>query len=117
MKTHKPLWNAQEQNTKIEASHSKRLKKQMIEIEEKMLDQTKAAFIKHDTITVLCSSIVVHMPPFTSNYILAVGVLLQKSQDKVEFGRVQFSSSKRQEALESVGVGVVHKKSNEKMKT
>ena len=94
MKTHKPLWNAQEQNTKIEASHSKRLKKQMIEIEEKMLDQTKAAFIKHDTITVLCSSIVVHMAPYTSNYILAVGVLLQKAKTKLSLAEFNFPHPK-----------------------
>ena len=51
----KPLWNAQEQNTKIKASHSKRLNKQMIEIEEKTLDQTKTAFIKQ------CYTVVLHM--------------------------------------------------------
>ena len=82
MKTHKPLWNAQEQNTKIKASHRKRLNKQMIEIEEKTLDETKTAFIEHDTITVLYidSSIVVYMAPYTYNYyILAVGVLVQKA--------------------------------------
>ena len=63
MNTHKPLWNAQEQNTKIKASHSKRLKKQMIEVEEKTLDQTKTAFLKHDTITVLYSSIAIPIAP------------------------------------------------------
>ena len=95
MNTHKPLWNAQEQNTKIKASHSKRLKKQMIEVEEKMLDQTKTAFIKHDTITVLNSSIVViHVAPYTFNYILAVGVLLQKAKTKLNLAEFNFHHPK-----------------------
>ena len=94
MKTHKPLWNAQEQNTKIKASHGKRLNKQMIEIEEKTLDQTKTAFIKHDTITVLYSSIALHMAPYTFNYILAVGVLLQKAKTKLNLAEFNFHHPK-----------------------
>ena len=96
MKTHKPLWNAQEQNTKIKASHRKRLNKQMIEIEEKTIDQTKTAFIKHDTIIVLYCSIAlhVHMAPYTFNYILAVGVLFQKAKTKLNLAEVNFHHPK-----------------------
>ena len=94
MKTQKPLWNAQEQNTKIKASHSKRLNKQMKEIEKKTHDQTKTAFIKHDTITVLYSSIALHMAPYTFNYILAVGVLLQKAKTKLILAEFNFHHPK-----------------------
>ena len=69
----------------------------MIEIEEKTLDQTKTAFIEHDTITVLYidSSIVVYMAPYTYNYyILAVGVLLQKAKTKLNLAEFNFHHPK-----------------------
>ena len=68
----------------------------MIEIEEKTLDQTKTAFIEHDTITVLYidSSIVVYMAPYTFNYILAVGVLLQKAKTKLILAEFNFHHPK-----------------------